>query len=109
MEHLAVTSGLDPVDFRAANIQSQHPLPEMIIKLKEDASYNDRLVEIATFNSQNKWKKRGLGFTPLCYQHDVIGGGLMTYSVQVCTPLGLDAVFHVLTIGRGWWSEMRLS
>ena len=35
MEHLAVTSGLDPVDFRSANIQSQHPLPDMIAKLKQ--------------------------------------------------------------------------
>ena len=84
MEHLAVTSGLDPVEFRSANIQSQHPLPEMITRLKQDAGYDERLVEIATFNLENKWKKRGLGFTPLCYQHDVIGGGLATYSVQVC-------------------------
>ena len=36
MEHLAVTSGLDPVDFRTANIQSQHPLPDMIAKLKQE-------------------------------------------------------------------------
>ena len=83
MEHLAVTSGLDPVDFRTTNIQSQHPLPDMIAALKQKAGYDDRLVEIATYNSQNMWKKRGIGFTPLCYQHDVNGGGLLTYSVQV--------------------------
>ena len=83
MEHLAVTSGLDPVDFRTANIQSQHPLPDMIAKLKQDAGYDDRLAEIATFNSQNKWKKRGIGFTPLCYEHTVAGGGFLTFSVQV--------------------------
>ena len=55
MEHLAVTSGLDPVDFRAANIKPEHPLPQLIAQLKEQASYDDRLVEIASYNSQNRW------------------------------------------------------
>ena len=83
-----MTSGLDPVDFRIANMQSQHPLPDMIAALKQQAGYDDRLVEIAAYNSQNKWKKRGLGFTPLCYEHTVGGGGITTYSVQVCRCRG---------------------
>ena len=101
MEHLAVTSGQDPVDFRASNIKSQHPLPELITQLKEQAGYDDRRIEIETYNSQNKWKKRGLGFTPIAYEHGV---GKYLYSVQVAI-YERDATINVthggIEIGQG--------
>ena len=40
MEHLAVTSGQDPVDFRAANIKPEHPLPQLITQLKQQGGYS---------------------------------------------------------------------
>ena len=101
MEHLAVTSGLDPLDFRTANIQPQHPLPELIARLRQDAGYDDRMSEIASHNSQNKWKKRGLGFTPICYEHGV---GKYLYSVQVAIherDATINVVLGGIEIGQG--------
>ena len=86
MEHLAVTAGLDPLDFRAANIKPEHPdLPQLIAQLRQQAGYDDRLAEVASYNAQNRWKKRGLGFTPIAYEHGV---GKYLYSVQVAVHEG---------------------
>jgi hypothetical protein len=51
MEHLAVTNGVDPIQFRLDNLQPQHPLPDLVQQLKEEAGYDDRVAEIAAFNS----------------------------------------------------------
>ncbi len=70
MEHLAVTQGMDPMQFRMNNLGTDHSALNGIVEtLKTSAGYDDRLASVAAFNAANKWKKRGLGFTPLNYEH----------------------------------------
>ena len=62
MEHLAVTNGLDPLDFRMNNLVSGGdqtnenivigpvPIADMVQTLKERCNYNRRVQDIQTFN-----------------------------------------------------------
>ncbi|XP_052748813.1 uncharacterized protein LOC113513041 [Galleria mellonella] len=61
MERIAYATKLDPVDVRIANIAEKHSgIKDMIATLKYSSNYDTRKTEIATYNSENAWKKKGL-------------------------------------------------
>ena len=54
MEHLAHQLGMDPLEFRMINMvgegKKNHPLQEIIKKLRDSSEYDKRKTDIDTFN-----------------------------------------------------------
>jgi xanthine dehydrogenase molybdopterin-binding subunit B len=77
IEHVASYLKLDPYDVRVANLYKKNdvtpigqPLPyfnaDIIMQqLRQTSEYDKRRDEIRAFNSQNRWKKRGISMTPI--------------------------------------------
>lgn len=79
MDHIANSLGLDALAVRKVNLygdegRNKTPYemevfdniaPELIEQLEESASYQDRRKEIAEFNSDNTYLKKGLSLTPV--------------------------------------------
>mmetsp|Transcript_3556 Transcript_3556/g.4461 ORF Transcript_3556/g.4461 Transcript_3556/m.4461 type:complete len:1478 (+) Transcript_3556:68-4501(+) len=76
MDHLATASGIDPLEFRRNNLYKEgetthfdQPLvnwniPRCIDEVFESADVATRLKDIATFNTENRFRKRGLSLVP---------------------------------------------
>lgn len=61
MERIAFATKKDPIEVRIKNLTPAHmSIKDMIDTLKKDSNFNERKAQIATFNSENAWKKRGL-------------------------------------------------
>ncbi|KAG6464941.1 hypothetical protein O3G_MSEX014825 [Manduca sexta] len=111
MEQISYEMSKDPLEVRLANLDTikYGDLKEMAITLTTTANYSQRKLAVKEFNSQNRWKKRGLGITmmrwpPFGYPYfDVnlsvfkedgtvtimhggtdVGQGLNTKAVQIC-------------------------
>lgn len=111
MEQIAYELSLDPVDVRLNNLKPElaSSLLEMYNTLKIDAQYKDRRSAVNQYNTQNRWKKRGLRFSFMNFnvlpfgQYNVIlsvyygdgtviinhggvelGQGINTKCVQIC-------------------------
>jgi xanthine dehydrogenase large subunit len=78
MDAIALDLGLDPLDVRKANLYGvsgdQTPYGqvvrdsvalELMEQLEADCDYRARRAEIARWNAQNRWLKRGLALTPV--------------------------------------------
>ncbi|XP_054277393.1 xanthine dehydrogenase-like isoform X2 [Macrosteles quadrilineatus] len=118
MDSIATNTGLDPVSVRLANMvpSETNPVPSMVDYWRKHTDYDTRLEEINKYNSENRWKKRGISLVPLTYKlmlasrynamvtiyavdgtvavsHGGIecGQGINTKVVQVCAlGLGID-------------------
>ena len=76
MEHLANALGCSPLELRENNLYSEGDvthfrqkledfyIPKLMNEIKVAADSESRNVEIADFNSQNRWRKRGLSIIP---------------------------------------------
>lgn len=74
MEKIAHKIGKDPLQVKLVNMaKKDNPIPTLIEHLKKDSNYNERLHEINTFNSNNRWRKRALKITPMTYDLFYIG------------------------------------
>lgn len=73
MEHTAFQLGLDPFDVRVANLIAGHKMSQMIPRFLETTQYRKRRVEVADFNKQNRWIKRGLGLAIMEYHIGYFG------------------------------------
>ncbi|KAI5634816.1 molybdopterin-binding domain of aldehyde dehydrogenase domain-containing protein [Phthorimaea operculella] len=62
MERISYELSLDPLQVRLANLnyEKYSDVKEMLTNLKVNAEYDARKLEVDKFNSQNRWKKRGL-------------------------------------------------
>ncbi|CAB3227915.1 unnamed protein product [Arctia plantaginis] len=70
MEQLSYTSSIDPAQLRLTNLDPQDiELKEMFETLKYNSEYTRRRTEVNNYNSQNRWKKRGIRFVFLKWQH----------------------------------------
>ncbi|MFY7779156.1 MAG: xanthine dehydrogenase molybdopterin binding subunit, partial [Elstera sp.] len=78
LDDIARTLGRDPLDIRRINLYGPGRdvtpygqtvedgiAPRLIARLTESAGYAARRAEIAAFNAQNRYKKRGLALTPV--------------------------------------------
>lgn len=70
MEHIAVEAGMDPLELRLKNMvpDPDHPLREIISELQESSDYQARKVEVANYNEENMWKKKGISIVPIKYR-----------------------------------------
>nr|XP_039262043.1 abscisic-aldehyde oxidase-like isoform X1 [Styela clava] len=95
-EHIANNVGIDPITVKQGNLYVQNQLNLFkepltycnIKKLSEDllssAEVTQRQSDITAFNNANKWKKRGIGFSPMKFGLSYEGA---QYSAQV-------SIFH---------------
>lgn len=65
IEQISYEMSLDPIKVRQANFLDDKGISEIVDKLVQEAEYEKRKNEVANFNQNNKWKKRGLRFVPL--------------------------------------------
>ncbi|XP_046968166.1 xanthine dehydrogenase 1-like [Vanessa cardui] len=65
MERIAYELNLDPLEVRLTNLdlEKHSSLQEMLDTLKSNSQYDERKVAVDKFNSENRWKKRGLNFS----------------------------------------------
>ncbi|XP_055319493.1 uncharacterized protein LOC129577062 [Sitodiplosis mosellana] len=83
MEHIAREVNLDPAQVRINNFHNNGPLPKIFPKFLKDIDYYDRRAEIAEFNQQNRWRKRGIGVA------------VMTFPASYIVPLSAYiAIYH---------------
>ncbi|CAH0677124.1 unnamed protein product [Chilo suppressalis] len=62
IEQISYEISLDPVEVRLANLDTErfNEVKEMFETLKSNSNYNERKLAVDKFNTQNRWKKRGL-------------------------------------------------
>lgn len=62
IERISYELSLDPVDVRLANLDTTNfeAMVEMVTTLKASAEYTSRRAAVDSFNTQNRWMKRGL-------------------------------------------------
>ncbi|KAM3961536.1 LOW QUALITY PROTEIN: uncharacterized protein ACR2FA_004430 [Aphomia sociella] len=61
MESISYEQSLDPVDVRLANLDEEYnDIKEMVETIKSNSNYTERRAAANKYNSENRWKKRGL-------------------------------------------------
>ncbi|XP_050344175.1 uncharacterized protein LOC126769431 [Nymphalis io] len=65
MERIAYELNLDPLEVRLSNLDlvKHSSIQEMLETLKSESQYDERKVAVKKFNSENRWKKRGLNYS----------------------------------------------
>nr|XP_039264202.1 indole-3-acetaldehyde oxidase-like [Styela clava] len=91
-EHIAYDVGIDPIEVKQNNLYVENQLNlfgeplihcnirKMSEELLSSAEIEKRQTLVAEFNNANKWKKRGIGFTPMKL---AIVYNIAKYSTQV--------------------------
>ncbi|CAH1637093.1 unnamed protein product [Spodoptera littoralis] len=70
MEQISYELSINPNELRLANLDPQHnDLRKMFETLASTAEYTTRRTEVNKFNAENRWKKRGLRFVFLKWNH----------------------------------------
>ncbi|CAG9788136.1 unnamed protein product [Diatraea saccharalis] len=68
IERIAYNMGLDPLQVRLINMAKENnPIPEILEQIKKDSNYDERLIEIKKFNTDNRWRKRAMSLIPMTY------------------------------------------
>ncbi|KAJ3639854.1 hypothetical protein Zmor_003189 [Zophobas morio] len=81
MEHCSYASGIDPIQIRTANFSNQTPILTYMNDMKTWANIDKRKADIATFNKENRWKKKGLAVIPMSFDVLLLGPHLATVSI----------------------------
>ncbi|KAH9639155.1 hypothetical protein HF086_018223 [Spodoptera exigua] len=102
MEQIAYEMNLDPLDVRLANLDSQYAsdIKEMVDYLKIHADYPKRREAVNKFNTENRWKKRGLRFALLRWTP--VGGINLYINISVYRGDGSVVITHgAIEMGQG--------
>ncbi|KAH8347445.1 hypothetical protein KR059_010727 [Drosophila kikkawai] len=67
MEHIAFSSQLDPADVRLVNLQPGSKMVQLLPRFLATTEYRKRREQINLFNTQNRWRKRGLGLALMSF------------------------------------------
>ncbi|XP_068917112.1 xanthine dehydrogenase-like [Tenebrio molitor] len=73
IEHVAYAAGVDPLEVRLANFPKDSPLVKYVDDLKSWAEIDQRKQDIAAFNKENRWKKKGMAVVPMNYDLELSG------------------------------------
>merc|ERR1711962_1767715 len=117
MQHCAAEMSMSPAELREANLVEQgdpimppgrtledpSPIAMMIEKCKTDSEYVSRRQAVDEFNTNNRWKKRGLSIVPMRYDHWLRGFGMkMNALVSIFGSDGTISVGHGgIEMGQG--------
>ncbi|XP_018363392.1 PREDICTED: xanthine dehydrogenase/oxidase-like [Trachymyrmex cornetzi] len=102
MEHIARVMKKDPVEVRLSNMNDvDKPILETMIKdLSKSADYEIRKRAVEIFNTQNRWKKKGIATVLMKYV--IYYAGQFNAMVSVCARDGSVCVTHGgIEIGQG--------
>lgn len=102
MERIAYELGLDPLEVRLNNLDTEQfsDILEMIDTIKTNANYAKRRDIVENYNSNNRWKKRGLRFTLMNWKS--LNPMLLNITVSVYHGDGSVAITHGgVEIGQG--------
>ena len=112
MEHAAAQLGLDPlslkmnnmlargdqilppplvfgkirfneIDFFMTFLDDENPLEMMIEQVVQSSDYSSRKEIIDQFNTENRWKKRGISVVPMRYFHNLTSWSGLKYNCQI--------------------------
>jgi len=81
--------------------EGENPIPKMLEQLKVSGDYQRRRAEVNNFNSQNRWKKRGISVVPMRY---AVHYGMWSYPVFITVyhQDGTVAISHSgIEMGQG--------
>jgi len=73
IEHVAFEIQKDPAEVRLANISKKSKMATVLPEFLKSREYYERRKEIETFNTTNRWKKRGLGLSVMNFPVIYIG------------------------------------
>ncbi|XP_001990519.2 aldehyde oxidase 4 [Drosophila grimshawi] len=85
LEHIAFACKLDPADARLVNLRPGTKMVQLLPRFLASTEYRKRREEINLFNSQNRYRKRGLGLALMEYPFAV--------SFALCYPATV-AIYH---------------
>ncbi|XP_044314571.1 indole-3-acetaldehyde oxidase [Drosophila rhopaloa] len=85
VEHIAFTCQLDPADVRLVNLQPGSKMVQLLPRFLASTEYRKRRTQINLFNSQNRWRKRGIGLALMSFPLNTTVG--LNYPVTV-------AIYH---------------
>lgn len=101
MDHVASEINADPMQVRSANISKNKPeLLSYMQELKKWANLESRLKDVDTYNSNNRWTKKGLSVVIMAF--DLAYKGTFTVIVSIYHTDGSVAVAHAgIEMGQG--------
>lgn len=94
MEHIARVTKKDPTQVRLSNMSDadRAVMETMIGDLSKSADYESRKRAVDMFNSENRWKKKGIALVPMKY--GVTYWGQFNAMVSICARDGTVCVTH---------------
>lgn len=67
IEHISFVTESDPLAVRLQNMPNDSPMRPLLQTFLADIEYDRRNGEIAQFNLENRWRKRGIAIVPMKY------------------------------------------
>ncbi|CAH2090015.1 unnamed protein product [Euphydryas editha] len=94
MERIAYEMNLDPLEVRLTNLDlvKHSSIKEMLDTLITESQYTERKTAVEKFNSENRWKKRGLRFSFLRWTP--VGSMYFDITLSVYRDDGTVAITH---------------
>jgi xanthine dehydrogenase/oxidase len=81
MEHVSHETKIDALELRRRNLTNETPIGNYFDDISSWAGVDARKQDIAAFNKQNRWKKRGLAVVPMSFDLQLQGPHLTTVSI----------------------------
>ncbi|XP_063385400.1 uncharacterized protein LOC134671467 [Cydia fagiglandana] len=101
MERISYELSIDPLTVRLRNLDlAAIELRFMVERVKREGQYTERRDAVDKFNSENRWKKRGLRFSLLRWQG--IGNQILDVNMSVYYDDGTVSITHGgIEMGQG--------
>uniref|UniRef100_A0A182M7K2 Aldehyde oxidase/xanthine dehydrogenase a/b hammerhead domain-containing protein n=1 Tax=Anopheles culicifacies TaxID=139723 RepID=A0A182M7K2_9DIPT len=67
IEHIAFVTERDPLEVRLLNMPTDSQMRSLLQTFRADTEYDRRRQDIEQFNTENRWRKRGIAIVPMKY------------------------------------------